>query len=226
MTAELAVAEPAPAPARALGATGRVRRVPALEPPLDPLGEGGLDGLPTARARLRAVPDVQLPFAPVDPAAPLRGLNSPAEHSPGEDPPLDTSPEGRASGHRLFDPMDEFWGPQQTRRRDLPDPIPVARRFLQATLEVLAGYRPVAQLRGSATPEVFTDIARRSRRAGLGAGTGQVPRSVVRTVRSAEPADGAAEVSAVISRGGRCRAVAARFEGIDGRWMCVVLQIG
>ena len=38
--------------------------------------------------------------------------------------------------------------------------------------------------------------------------------------------DGVAEVSAVAHRGGRAHAVAARLEGIDGRWRCTALQIG
>jgi hypothetical protein len=38
--------------------------------------------------------------------------------------------------------------------------------------------------------------------------------------------DGVAEVSAVARRGGRAHAVAARLEGIDGRWRCTALQIG
>jgi hypothetical protein len=48
----------------------------------------------------------------------------------------------------------------------------------------------------------------------------------VKSVRVCEPVDGVAEVAAVISQGGRCRAVAARLEGVDGRWRCVHLQIG
>ena len=49
---------------------------------------------------------------------------------------------------------------------------------------------------------------------------------VVGRIRVCEPVDGVAEVSAVAHRGGRAHAVAARLEGIDGRWRCTVLQIG
>jgi hypothetical protein len=40
-----------------------------------------------------------------------------------------------------------------------------------------------------------------------------------------EPADGVAEVCAVVSHGERFRAIALRLEGIDGRWRCTVLQL-
>jgi hypothetical protein len=63
----------------------------------------------------------------------------------------------------------------------------------------------------------------------------------VRSVRVCEPADGVAEVSAVVvgleavaatkGRTGaagrrRCRAVALRLEGVDGRWMMTALTMG
>jgi len=38
--------------------------------------------------------------------------------------------------------------------------------------------------------------------------------------------DGVAEVSAVAHRAGRAHAVAARLEGVDGRWRCTALQVG
>jgi hypothetical protein len=54
-------------------------------------------------------------------------------------------------------------------------------------------------------------------------GTGPL---LIGRVRVCEPVDGVAEVSAVARRAGRAHAVAARLEGIDGRWRCTALQIG
>jgi hypothetical protein len=45
-------------------------------------------------------------------------------------------------------------------------------------------------------------------------------------VHVCEPVDGVAEITAVARRAGRAHAVAARLEGIDGRWRCTALQIG
>jgi hypothetical protein len=49
---------------------------------------------------------------------------------------------------------------------------------------------------------------------------------VLGAVHVCEPVDGVAEVSAVARRDGRAHAVAARLEGIDGRWRCTAVQIG
>jgi len=45
-------------------------------------------------------------------------------------------------------------------------------------------------------------------------------------VHVCEPVDGVAEISAVARRAGRAHAIAARLEGIDGRWRCTAVQIG
>jgi hypothetical protein len=45
-------------------------------------------------------------------------------------------------------------------------------------------------------------------------------------VRVTEPADGVAEVSALVRRGLRVTAVALRLEGMDGRWQCTALELG
>ena len=49
---------------------------------------------------------------------------------------------------------------------------------------------------------------------------------VVRSVHVSEPVDGVAEVCAIVQQGPRCRAIALRLEGIDGRWQCTALHIG
>jgi hypothetical protein len=49
---------------------------------------------------------------------------------------------------------------------------------------------------------------------------------VVGAVHVCEPVDGVAEVTAVAHRSGRAHAVAARLEGLDGRWRCTALQVG
>ena len=58
-----------------------------------------------------------------------------------------------------------------------------------------------------------------------GAGCGRAP-FAVGPLHVCEPVDGVAEVSAVAHRAGRAHAVAARLEGIDGRWRGTAVQIG
>jgi hypothetical protein len=115
------------------------------------------------------------------------------------------------------------FGPTWSRRAELPDPRAVGRRLVTLTLEAFAGRRPVTQLQPLVTPALFTALSERRRPRWCTEGTAPL---VVSSVRVCEPVDGVAEVSAVARRGGRAHAVAARIEGVDGRWRCTALQIG
>jgi uncharacterized protein DUF6459 len=116
------------------------------------------------------------------------------------------------------------FGPQPTGSFALPEARGWAGRFAQAVVEVLAGDRPLAQLIRWTTTTVYDDVA------ALIVGPGSAPadsaRGVVRSVHVSEPADGIAEVAALVRRGGRSTAVALRLEGLDGRWQCTALELG
>lgn len=113
--------------------------------------------------------------------------------------------------------VDDDFGPQPTRSSDLPAPRPWATRFLQATTEVLAGHRSPAQLVPMVSETVHREITSASR-------VRRTPQVRVSSVRVDEPADGVAEVSAVVRWRDRAGAMAARLEGIDGRWRCTSLR--
>src|SRR3954452_24551493 len=104
-----------------------------------------------------------------------------------------------------------------------------AARFAQATVEVLGGDRPVAQLLRWTNARVYTDLTRRVRTLGR---TSPAPtrlrtvRPQVHSVRVCRPAPRAAEVSVHVRHGDRSRAIAARLEQRNGRWTCVELQLG
>jgi hypothetical protein len=128
-----------------------------------------------------------------------------------------------------------------TPRSLLPDPAPLAHRFAQAVVEILAGDRPAAQLSRYATLDVLDQLERMVRRragrpvglvrtavggaaSSAGAATAERPR--VTSVHICEPVDGVTEACAVISAGPRRRALAFRLEGLDGRWQCTALRMG
>lgn len=125
---------------------------------------------------------------------------------------------------RRFEHDIDFFDPQPTPRRNLPDPEVWATRFLQAVVETLAGSRPSGQLQEWTSPAVHAQIVRDAH-PGRWKGTGGVL-PLVRSVRVGEPADGVAEVCAVVQRGRRFAAIAARLEGFDGRWRAVALELG
>jgi len=122
---------------------------------------------------------------------------------------------------------DPIFGPQITDRQDLPEPGPWAQRLLQAVLEALAGRRSPTQLQYWTSWGVYRDIVRVAQSSGQRRPAALRGEGVnIARIRVCEPADGVAEVCAVVRRDGRWHAVAARLEGIDGRWRCVSLTVG
>jgi hypothetical protein len=181
--------------------------VPASEPPYDDERTGHDDG--------PGVPAVQGTLA----LAFL--LPSGVPSTPVAPPELRLVP-SRPEAEEEADAVD--FGPQPTVTADLPEARSWAGRFAQALVEVLAGDRPLAQLVRWTTTGVYDEVA------GLVAGPGVAPsdsaRGVVRSVHVSEPADGVAEVCALVRRGVRSSAVALRLEGLDGRWQCTAVELG
>ncbi|MGH3443931.1 MAG: Rv3235 family protein, partial [Nocardioidaceae bacterium] len=104
-----------------------------------------------------------------------------------------------------------------------------AVRFAQAAVEVCGGDRPASQLVRLTSARVYEDLTRRVRILARTAPAGRRMASVrpqVHSVRIFQPAPQTAEVSVHIRYGPRSRALAARLERHDGRWMCTALQLG
>lgn len=116
---------------------------------------------------------------------------------------------------------DDDNGPIHTPTRELPASRPAARNYVRALLEVLTGDRPLAQLARSATPQVYAQLEAAGRLAGPRSWAGSV-----HSVHVSEPADGIAEVAAVVERQKRYHAVALRLEGRDGRWVMTRIRLG
>ncbi|HVQ96797.1 MAG TPA: Rv3235 family protein [Mycobacteriales bacterium] len=118
----------------------------------------------------------------------------------------------------------DYFDPQPTTRKGLPDPEPWAARLIQAALEILVGRRPAGQLQEWTTALVHAELLLAAKERQWAVPGGSPPG--VRSVHVSEPASGVAEVCAVVQRGERYFAVAARLEGLDGRWRCVKIQLG
>jgi Family of unknown function (DUF6459) len=120
---------------------------------------------------------------------------------------------------------DSYFGPQATPATDLPDPAVWARRLVRVCLEVMDGVRPAGQLSRSVTPEIRDQLARRGV---LARRRRQRQRHAVtvRALTSCTPADGVAEISAVVTHCSRVRALAIRMVGVDGRWVVTAFQLG
>jgi Family of unknown function (DUF6459) len=174
----------------------------------EPDADQPADAPAARRISVRPAPKREPPF---DDEAPQLRLVGPYDR------PLPFEPwPGRLRGQHSWQ------APRPTGRGELPDPAVWGRRILIAVLEARAGRRPLAQLTpylsGAVHRGLTADVERH--RAPTGAPFG------IRSIHVCEPADGVAEIAAVLQCGPRYRAIAARLEGLDGRWRCVNLQIG
>jgi hypothetical protein len=114
-----------------------------------------------------------------------------------------------------------FAARRPTRSADLPDPKQWAVRLAQGIVEALHGHRPLQQLVRWTDEPVYRLLERRRSVQRTAAG----PRPLVRSIRICQPGDGVVEASVVVQTGRRCRALAMRLEGLDGRWRCTALEI-
>ena len=164
--------------------------------------------------RLVVVPTPQPPLVDARQPVPLLLPGAPAPR-----------PRYRPGPRPLLGPAairDDF-GPTWSRRAELPDARDAGRRLITLTLEALAGRRSLPQLQPMTSVGVFAALSGGRRPRWCTEGTAPL---IVGPVHVCEPVDGVAEVTAVARRAGRAHAVAARLEGIDGRWRCTALQIG
>lgn len=116
-------------------------------------------------------------------------------------------------------------GPVPVPAVELPCPEQLARRLVQAAMDVVRGHRPASQLLRWTTPEVYSQLRQRARLEQM-AGRSGSRRPVVRSLRTSPTGERGVEVSAVVLDGNRARAVAARLDGEDSRWRLTALVIG
>ena len=118
--------------------------------------------------------------------------------------------------------LDAWLAAERTPTADLPPTRPYARSLVQVLVEVLAGVRPLAQLRRETTPELYASIESSLARSPRPAGSRPDGRAV-RSVHVQERPEGIVEVCATVVRAGRVAALALKLEGQDGRWRCTEL---
>lgn len=109
----------------------------------------------------------------------------------------------------------------------LPDPEAAVRAIAQGIVDVLNGQRPLGQLNAVLAPEVREQLgvaaatAARARQPQLR----RAPLPRAKTLRFMSPAAGVVEASVVVAGKPRCKALALRLEGLDGRWQCTALGV-
>ena len=161
---------------------------------------------PVRRPHLAPVPDCEPPFDRCDrhPPVPPRRRTAPAVVLPAPTQPDGSPPD-----------IDRAQVPPSA---GCPPVDHAARAVSRALVEALCGLRTVRQLRTFCGPSVQAALGDRVRHGG------ETPRLL--SVRVSEPADGAAEVTAVFRRGPRAAAMAFRMQAVGGRWQVTELQLG
>lgn len=188
---------------------------------------GSAAGRPAKRPHLAPVPDSEPPFDPVgrpSGAAVIREPRSRGRFGHGGSTtvplsePTSTTPSAVGGAAPPW-PADPDLAARGSATAQLPPAARAAQVFATALVEVLAGRRPVGQLRVHSVPGVFAGLANRTAHR-LGA-----PAQLV-SVRLCQPADGVGEVSATVRSADRARAIAFRMEGLHGRWQVTAIHIG
>ncbi|SDS28726.1 hypothetical protein SAMN04489860_1215 [Paraoerskovia marina] len=141
----------------------------------------------------------------------------------GRPPVLDPS-HVRPSPHRPPRPLDAA----PTGSDTLGDPTGICVAIVRASLEVLNGGRPLAQLIRWVEPEIYEALGRRAavlRRAAEAAAPCGLPLTVLRA-RTVRIGANVAEAAVVVKDGERVRAAAIRVEARRGAWRVTALEIG
>ena len=178
-------------------------------------------------------PEPPLALATPDSPTTLRLLPVPISEPPYDDEltSSDGQPSSRTLGplrtHArlcLVPDLDEE--PQSGNRTplgDLPPARPVAQALVQGLLEVLAGVRPVKQLRATTTLEMYDRLEQHVQSAPRPTGA-RPGGGAVRSLHLQERPEGIVEICATVHRGPRPTALALRMEGVNGRWACTHLD--
>jgi len=114
--------------------------------------------------------------------------------------------------------------PRSPRRAAAGDPAGVARRLLLGIVEVAGRRRPLGQLSTMLSPAVAVGL--RGDLTPTRTSPHRLRDATVTSVRSSEPADGIAELSATLRTPQRVHAAALRLEIRRGQWVCTRLIIG
>lgn len=118
--------------------------------------------------------------------------------------------------------------PAQPRKPPQPDLQHIAGAVVQAALEVLRGRRPVGQLAGWLSPQLFDQLAAAAETSVAQRANTTEPSALgirIRRVRTMRVTARAAEATVIVDDGGRIRAAAVRLELHREKWRVTVLQV-
>lgn len=111
---------------------------------------------------------------------------------------------------------DPHFSPAPTPQEELPEITMWVRDFIKRLVEIMASRRSPHQLARWCHRQTFTSLL------GMTKSFTELPR--MKRVHIRQPLESLAEVTALFEYRGRTRAIVLRFEGVDKRWLCTVIE--
>lgn len=112
---------------------------------------------------------------------------------------------------------DPDFAPNPSPLSELPNLERWTLTYVVTVIEVMAGRRPIQQIARTTHRNTYNSILR-----SIG-GIDEVPK--IRKIHRNQPIEGVVELTAVLVFKKRVRALAARFEGVDRKWLCTELEL-
>lgn len=112
---------------------------------------------------------------------------------------------------------DPDFAPNPSPLSDLPNLERWTLTYVVSVIEVMAGRRPIQQVARSTHRFTYNSLLRK-----VGS-VDEVPK--IRKIHRNQPIEGVVELTAILVFKERIRALTARFEGVDKKWLCTELEL-
>lgn len=158
----------------------------------------------------------------------MSALHSTATTSKTQSGAID-SPRPRVNTRKADFIEEDFFGPQPTSSKSLPDPKVLAENLARCVLEILSGARDLEQIARWVTDDVHRVLLTRVHVAARARALKKIPAHrpsfSIGSTTVCQPADGVAECCVVLHGKARSRSIAIRLEGLDGRWRATAIHV-
>ena len=137
---------------------------------------------------------------------------------------LDSSSDPYRRSNKLYlvptthgESYDPDFAPNPSPLTELPNLERWTLTYVVSALEIMAGRRPVQQLARSTHRFTYNSLLRN-----IGS-VSELPK--IKRIHRNQPIEGVVELTAILSFKDRVRALIARFEGVDKKWLCTELEL-
>ena len=113
--------------------------------------------------------------------------------------------------------FDPDFSPIPTSLDELPNGDRWTQAYIISAIEILAGRRPAIQLSRSTHRFIYNSLVRRA------GSLRELPK--IKRIHRNKPIEGVVEVTATLAFQNRVRALVARFEGVDRKWLCTEFEL-